>query len=173
MSYACLFEALEVVQHDFAERPVSLSRRRYIFQINRFRFLKLIIKKVTSSENGVDHCRVIRIQLQSFKCSCNCLTRFPVEQLKRAEIQVIVANFSVQLDSLLDVPDRSRIFTLLSTRGAPVVPSMIILRIELDCAIKIVDCLIQLLLFEFDDTALPIGMAVVRITLNSISVVAD
>jgi len=60
MSNACLLEVLEVIQYDFAEAPIA-NPGSFVFQINGFRFLELIVKELASCENGVDHCCVIRI----------------------------------------------------------------------------------------------------------------
>ena len=82
MINARILECFEVIEHGLAKgSPVVADFGIFVFQVNRFRFVELVIKKITVGKVGLDHYCVTRREFQSFKRSYDRLTRFSIEEL--------------------------------------------------------------------------------------------
>src|SRR5260370_34100276 len=107
MSNACVLEFLEIIQRGLAEGSLAVAEFGiFVFEINGFRFVELVIEKVTVGEIGFDHHCVIRREFQSFEGSCDRLTGFPIEELIPPEVQVVTSVIRLKFNSPLYILDR-------------------------------------------------------------------
>ena len=68
MSNACILKFFEIIQRGLAEGSLVVMKLGiFVFQINGFRFVELVIEEITVGKIGFDnHCVVWR-ELQSFE----------------------------------------------------------------------------------------------------------
>src|SRR5438093_13252354 len=106
MSNTRLLKLFEVIQHGLAKGPSILELGIFVFQIDSFRLLELVIEEITVGEIALDHHCIVRRQLQSFERRCNRLTRLAIEELIPTERSVIVCVFRIEVNSFLYIVDR-------------------------------------------------------------------
>src|SRR5437667_6573473 len=97
MSDACVLEFLEIVQRGLAEGSLTVAEFGIsVFEINGFRFVEMVIEKVTVGEIGFDHHCVLRREFQSFEGSCDRITGFSLKELIPATREVIISVYQIE-----------------------------------------------------------------------------